>query len=249
VTPEGQPQTTTNYYNHGLPRGRGGDQIDQYRSLGVGLKPTGSSSTPRDTPTTIPVWTLRRIVQRHARCVRHLLECDVEGWASGMASVDPSLNAGSTPRSRSTQLQPGHCSPCRSSSQSPSGTAARRDRRRDGSNIRGYISFAAACTPASTLAQEESTLLNPPWSGQFNTLQFNRACMRTDHAVVWAHERLHRTSDANESAEPHAVQGIERFFGRFWRKSKTCAIESSTSPNRSLTRRLSAARSDRPSRR
>jgi len=26
-----------------------------------------------------------------------------------------------------------------------------------GSNIRGYISFAAACTPASTLAQEEST--------------------------------------------------------------------------------------------
>src|ERR1035438_10436958 len=42
-----------------------------------------------------------------------------------------------------------------------------------GSNIRGYISFSATCTPTSTLASEEATLLNPPWSGQFNTLQFN----------------------------------------------------------------------------
>ena len=42
-----------------------------------------------------------------------------------------------------------------------------------GSNVRGFIAFSAVCTPASTLQAEATTLLNPPWSGQFNTLQFN----------------------------------------------------------------------------
>ncbi len=42
-----------------------------------------------------------------------------------------------------------------------------------GSNVRGFISFGAACTPKSTLQSEASTLANPPWAGQFNTLQFN----------------------------------------------------------------------------
>ena len=98
----------------------------------------------------------------------------LKGWTNGMASVDPSLNAGGLRLAvRVSQLQPRHAV--------DAGLRRRRLRQRrsdpiggaTGSNIRGYISFAAACTPTSTLAAEEATLLNPPWSGQFNTLQFN----------------------------------------------------------------------------
>jgi hypothetical protein len=39
--------------------------------------------------------------------------------------------------------------------------------------VRGFIAFAAVCSPPATLATEESTLMDPPWGGQFNTLQFN----------------------------------------------------------------------------
>ncbi|HEV2426968.1 MAG TPA: hypothetical protein VGS61_01975, partial [Acidimicrobiales bacterium] len=42
-----------------------------------------------------------------------------------------------------------------------------------GSNVRGFIAFSAVCSPPATLAAEQQTLLNPPWAGQFNTLQFN----------------------------------------------------------------------------
>ena len=42
-----------------------------------------------------------------------------------------------------------------------------------GANVRGFITFNASCSPTSTLADEASTLESPPWSGQFNTLQFN----------------------------------------------------------------------------
>ena len=42
-----------------------------------------------------------------------------------------------------------------------------------GTNIRGFIAFNATCTPAATLQTRSQTLTNPPWSGQFNTLQFN----------------------------------------------------------------------------
>jgi hypothetical protein len=42
-----------------------------------------------------------------------------------------------------------------------------------GSNVRGYIAYGASCTPTSTLQTQMNTLTNPPWSGAFNTLQFN----------------------------------------------------------------------------
>jgi hypothetical protein len=48
-----------------------------------------------------------------------------------------------------------------------------RSRGATGSNVRGFISFNAVCTPATTLQNEATTLENPPWAGQFNTLQFN----------------------------------------------------------------------------
>ena len=173
---KGQPQTTTNYYNHGFAAGAWvATQIDQYRSLGVGLKPDWVIFDPEGYPDNhsgldAPGGSSNATLAVYATYWSAMLK----GWASGMASVDPSLNAGvyaSQSEYRNynlvTQSMPvfvaiafGNGGP------TPIGGAT-------GSNIRGYISFAAACTPASTLAQEESTLLNPPWSGQFNTLQFN----------------------------------------------------------------------------
>jgi hypothetical protein len=173
---KGQPMTTTNYYNHGFAAGAWvATQIDQYRSLGVGLKPDWVIFDPEGYPDNhsgldAPGGSSSATLAKYATYWSAMLK----GWASGMASVDPSLNAGvyaSQSEYRDynlvTQSMPvfvavafGNGGP------TPIGGAT-------GSNIRGYISFAAACTPTATLASEESTLLNPPWSGQFNTLQFN----------------------------------------------------------------------------
>ena len=173
---KGQAMTTTNYYNHGFAAGAWvAVQIDQYRSLGVGLKPDWVIFDPEGYPDNhsgldAPGGSSAATLAKYATYWSAMLK----GWASGMASVDPSLNAGvyaSQSEYRNynlvTQSMPvfvavafGNGGP------TPIGGAT-------GSNIRGYISFAAACTPTATLAAEESTLLNPPWSGQFNTLQFN----------------------------------------------------------------------------
>ncbi|MGD0854003.1 MAG: hypothetical protein ABSA07_11705 [Acidimicrobiales bacterium] len=173
---KGQPQTTTNYYNHGFAAGAWvATQIDQYRSLGVGLKPDWVIFDPEGYPDNhsgldAPAGSSNATLALYATYWSAMLK----GWANGMASIDPNLNAGvyaSQSEYRNydlvTQSMPvfvavafGNGGP------TPIGGAT-------GSNIRGYISFAASCTPTSTLATEESTLLNPPWSGQFNTLQFN----------------------------------------------------------------------------
>jgi hypothetical protein len=173
---KGQPQTTSNYYNHGFAAGAWvATQIDQYRSLGVGLKPDWVIFDPEGYPDNhsgldAPAGSSSATLAKYATYWSAMLK----GWVSGMASVDPSLNAGvyaSQSEYRNYNLVTlsmpvfvavafGNGGP------TPIGGAT-------GSNIRGYISFAAACTPTSTLAAEESTLLNPPWSGQFNTLQFN----------------------------------------------------------------------------
>jgi hypothetical protein len=173
---KGQAQTTTTYYNHGFAAGAWvATQIDQYRSLGVGLKPDWVIFDPEGYPDNhsgldAPGGSSNATLAKYATYWSSMLK----GWASGIASVDPTLNAGvyaSQSEYRDydlvTQSMPvfvavafGNGGP------TPIGGAT-------GSNIRGYISFSAACTPTSTLASEEATLLNPPWSGQFNTLQFN----------------------------------------------------------------------------
>jgi len=173
---KGQPMTTSNYYDHGYAAAAWvATQIDQYRALGVGLKPDWVIFDPEGYPDNhsgldAPGGSSSATLAKYATYWSAMLK----GWASGMASVDPSLNAGvyaSQSEYRNynlvTQSMPvfeaiafGNGGP------TPIGGAT-------GSNIRGYISFAAACTPKATLASEESTLLNPPWSGQFNTLQFN----------------------------------------------------------------------------
>ena len=170
------PKTTTNYYNHGFAAGAWvAAQIDQYRSLGVGLKPDWVIFDPEGYPDNhsgldAPGGSSSATLAKYATYWSAMLM----GWTNGIASVDPSLNAGvyaSQSEYRNynlvTQSLPvfvavafGNGGPI------PIGGAT-------GSNIRGYISFSASCTPSSTLASEEATLLNPPWSGQFNTLQFN----------------------------------------------------------------------------
>jgi hypothetical protein len=171
-----EPQSTTTYYNHGFAAGAWiAAQIDQYRSLGVGLKPDWVIFDPEGYPDNhsgldAPGGSSSATLALYATYWSAMLN----GWAAGIASVDPTLNAGvyaSQSEYRNynlvTQSMPvfvavafGNGGPI------PIGGA-------DGSNIRGYISFSATCTPTSTLASEEATLLNPPWSGQFNTLQFN----------------------------------------------------------------------------
>jgi hypothetical protein len=173
---KGQSQSTTNYYNHGFAAGKWvATQIDQYRSLGVGLKPDWVILDPEGYPDNhsgldAPGGSSAGTLALYATYWSSMLK----GWANGIASVDPSLNAGvyaSQSEYRNYNLVTlsmpvfvavafGNGGPI------PIGGAT-------GSNIRGYISFSASCTPTSTLAAEEATLLNPPWSGQFNTLQFN----------------------------------------------------------------------------
>jgi hypothetical protein len=173
---KGQSQSTTNFYNHGFAAGKWvATQIDQYRSLGVGLKPDWVILDPEGYPDNhsgldAPGGSTSATLALYATYWSSMLS----GWVNGIASVDPSLNAGvyaSQSEYRNYNLATlsmpvfvavafGNGGPV------PIGGAT-------GSNIRGYISFSASCTPTSTLAAEEATLLNPPWSGQFNTLQFN----------------------------------------------------------------------------
>lgn len=164
------------YFNHGFAAGAWvATQIDQYRGLGVGLKPdwvifdpegypdnhSGLDAPGGSSPTTIALYA-------------SYWSAMLQGWAQGLASVDPSLNAGvytsqSEYRNYSIAAQPlpvfmavafGGGGPI------PVPGAS-------GSNVRGFIAFSAVCSPTASLKAEEATLLNPPWAGQFNTLQFN----------------------------------------------------------------------------
>lgn len=172
----GETVAPATYYKHGFVAGAWvATQIDQYRSLGVGLKPDWVILDPEGYPDShsgldAPGGASNATMAQYATYWSSMLR----GWATGIASVDPSLNAGvyasqseyrnyhlaNAPMPVFVALAFGGGGPV-----PVMGTP--------GSNIRGYIAFSAVCSPTSTLASEESTLLNPPWSGQFNTLQFN----------------------------------------------------------------------------
>ncbi len=169
-------QTPSAYYDHGYAAGRWvATQIDQYRSLGVGLKPDWVIFDPEGYPDNhsgldAPGGSSAATIAKYATYWSSMLK----GWSDGIASVDPQLNAGvyasqseyrnyklateSMPVFVAVAFGGGGPLPVAGAS---------------GSNIRGFISFSATCTPEATLRAEEATLLNPPWSGQFNTLQFN----------------------------------------------------------------------------
>jgi len=171
-----QAQTTTDYYAHGYAAGVWvATQIDAYRGLGVGLKPDWVIFDPEGYPDNhsnldAPGGSSAGKLAKYATYWSSILK----GWQSGINSVDPQLNAGvyvsqSEYRnySLSTLSMPVFVALAFSGGGPvPVAGAA-------GSNVRGFISFGATCAPATTLAREATTLENPPWAGQFNTLQFN----------------------------------------------------------------------------
>ncbi|HUX03927.1 MAG TPA: hypothetical protein VMV53_03340 [Acidimicrobiales bacterium] len=171
-----EPQTAATYYGHGFAAGAWvASQIDQYRALGVGLKPDWVIFDPEGYPDNhsaldAPAGASNATIALYGTYWSAMLQ----GWAQGITSVDPSLNAGvyasqSEYRNYKLASQPlpvfmavafGYGGPV------PVAGAS-------GANVRGFIAFNAVCTPATTLLNQEQTLLNPPWGGQFNTLQFN----------------------------------------------------------------------------
>jgi hypothetical protein len=172
----GQPQTTTSYYNHGYAAAAWvATQIDQYKTLGLGLKPDWVIFDPEGYPDNhshldAPGGASKATIATYATYWSAMLQ----GWVKGMASVDPSLNAAvyasqSEYRNYSLSVQPLPVFVALAfSGGGPVPVAGA-----SGSNIRGFIAFSAVCAPPATLASEISTLANPPWAGQFNTLQFN----------------------------------------------------------------------------
>lgn len=177
-------KSTTTYYNHGFAGGAWvATQIDQYRALGVGLKPDWVIFDPEGYPDNhsgldAPAGASSNTLATYATYWQAMLK----GWAAGLASVDPSLNAGvyaaqseyrnyglanqSLPVFMAVAFGGGGPVPVTGAT---------------GSNIRGYIAFDASCS-SSSLSSEISTLKNPPWSGQFNTLQFNAGVYCADPA-------------------------------------------------------------------
>jgi len=171
-----EAQTTTNYYNHGYAAGVWvATQIDTYRSLGVGLKPDWVIFDPEGYPDNhsnldAPAGASTATLTKYAGYWSAMLK----GWQTGLNSVDPSLNAGvyaSQSEYRNYNLSTSPLPVFMAVAFSGGGPVPVAGA--SGSNVRGFISFGAACTPAQTLSKELSTLENPPWDGQFNTLQFN----------------------------------------------------------------------------
>ena len=171
-----EPQTAASYYSHGFTSGAWvASQIDQYRGLGVGLKPDWVIFDPEGYPDNhsgldAPGGSSGATIARYATYWIAMMN----GWSAGITSVDPSLNAGvyaSQSEYRNyglaTQALPVFVAVAFGGG-GPVAVAGA-----SGSNIRGFISFSATCSPISQLKAEEQTLLNPPWAGQFNTLQFN----------------------------------------------------------------------------
>ncbi|HVA69875.1 MAG TPA: hypothetical protein VNF08_00935 [Acidimicrobiales bacterium] len=171
-----QKQTASDYYEHGFAAGVWvATQIDSYRNLGVGLKPDWVILDPEGYPDNHSnldalAGSSKATLAKYATYWSSTLK----GWQSGINSVDPKLNAAvyaSQSEYRNYQLStlslPVFVAVAFTNNGPTPVTGA------SGSNIRGFISFGAACTPARALASETTTLLNPPWAGQFNTLQFN----------------------------------------------------------------------------
>jgi hypothetical protein len=169
-------QTAASYYNHGFLAGQWvAQQIDQYHLSGLNLKPNWVILDPEGFPDNhsgldAPAGASKATIAKHASYWTAMLN----GWATGINDVDPSLHPGvyasmseyhnyalaTTPLPVFQAIAFGGGGPVRVTGS-------------DGPNILGYIAFDGVCTPTASLHAQENTLLNPPWAGQFNTLQFN----------------------------------------------------------------------------
>ena len=169
-------KTTANYYGNGFAAGAWvAGEIDQYRGLGVGLTPDWVIFDPEGYPDNhsgldAPTGSSPSVLATYATYWNSMLA----GWAAGLASVDPSLKPGvyaTQSEYRNYGLSSQSMSVFEALAFSNNGPVQVSGA--TGSNVRGYIAYGASCTPTSTLQTQMNTLTNPPWSGAFNTLQFN----------------------------------------------------------------------------
>ena len=169
-------QTPATYYSHGYSAGQWvAQQIDQYHLNGVGLKPNWVILDPEGYPDNhsaldAPGGSSPSTVHKSAAYWAAMLA----GWSKGLTDVDPSIKPGvyaSMSEYRDYGLA-GASMPVFEAVAFAGGGPVR-VAGSDGHNILGYIAFDATCTPSATLHAQEHTLVSAPWSGQFNTLQFN----------------------------------------------------------------------------
>ena len=169
-------QTLSSYYSHGFLAGQWvAQQIDQYRLHGVNIKPNWVILDPEGYPDNhsaldAPGGSSQATIHKYAAFWSAMLR----GWSTGINDVDPSLHPGIyAEQSEYANYGLTNLSIPVFEAIAFGGGGPVRIARSNGHNILGYIAFNGACTPSTTLHAQERTLLNPPWSGQFNTLQFN----------------------------------------------------------------------------
>ena len=169
-------QNRASYYSHGFLAGQWvAQQIDQYHLSGMGLKPNWVILDPEGFPDNhsaldAPGGASNATIAKYASYWAAMLS----GWATGINDVDPSLHPGvyaSMSEYRNYNLTNTSLPVFQAIAFGGGGPV--RISGSNGHNILGYIAFNGACSPTATLHAQERTLLNPPWAGQFNTLQFN----------------------------------------------------------------------------
>lgn len=169
-------QTASSYYSHGFLAGQWvAQQIDQYHLHGVNLKPNWVILDPEGFPDNhsaldAPAGSSPAVIAKFAGYWAAMLS----GWSTGLTNVDPTLHPGfyaSQDEYRNYGLARSTLPAFEAVSFGDGGPV--RVAGSNGPNILGYIAFSATCTPTSTLRTQEQTLLNPPWAGRINTLQFN----------------------------------------------------------------------------
>ncbi|NNN08403.1 MAG: hypothetical protein HKL85_04325 [Acidimicrobiaceae bacterium] len=169
-------QTVASYYSHGFLAGQWvAQQIDKYHLSGLNLKPNWVILDPEGYPDNhsaldAPAGSSNAVIAKHATYWTAMLN----GWATGMNDVDPNLHPG-VYASMSEYRNYGLTNTAVPVFQAIAfgGGGPIRVAGSSGHNILGYIAFNAVCSPTATLRAQEKTLMNPPWSGQYNTLQFN----------------------------------------------------------------------------
>lgn len=180
-TKEKAPYTEATYFDHGYDAGRWvAAQVDAYRASGLGLKPDWVIFDPEgypddhsglDGPTT-PASALRKSIGDWDAMLR--------GWKQGLDAIDPTIKAAVyadqyeyTTYELGSQSLPVFIA----------GAFAQQDvagheqlvvptRTAFGANILGFVMFNENFTPSCAQLDDEAQLLTePPWDGDYNTVQ------------------------------------------------------------------------------
>jgi len=170
----GQALSAPSFYAHGYNAGKWvATQIDAYAANGLSLKPNWVILDPEGYPDNHsaldpPGGASAAVKARYPGYWAAILK----GWAAGLAAVDPTINA-AVYAEMSQYRDDDLATIPMSVFEAIAFPGPLQIEGSTGANVRGYIAFGASCTPPTTLQNEIATLLRPPWSGQYNTLQFN----------------------------------------------------------------------------